>query len=189
MKNSTYTRRRKTVSTVKKSHAMIPAAWWRRNDRQFAAPRRGAGPRPWARRILRIELADTPPAKTQQLAVDALVAPPRVLAGKPHDQLLHLVGDRRAAVGGRRVGPAPTDHAPVPAQQGLRPHQEHRPTRPREQTAQRREQRTVFRLQAGPWMLAAQHHKLVAQHQDLDLLGLADRKQSVTSSRLRRSAS
>jgi hypothetical protein len=38
-------------------------------------------------------------------------------------------------------------------------------------------------------MLAAQHHKLVAQHQDLDLLGLADRNQSVTSSRLRRSAS
>jgi hypothetical protein len=59
MKNSTYTRRRKTVSTVKKSHAMIPAACWRRNDRQFAAPRRGAGSRPWARRILRIELADT----------------------------------------------------------------------------------------------------------------------------------
>ena len=60
MKNSTYTRRRKTVSTVKKSHATIPAACWRRNDRQFAAPRRGAGSRPWAHRILRIELAETP---------------------------------------------------------------------------------------------------------------------------------
>jgi hypothetical protein len=42
-----------------KSQARIPAACWRRNDRQFAAPRRGAGSRPWARRILRIELADT----------------------------------------------------------------------------------------------------------------------------------
>jgi hypothetical protein len=59
MKNSAYTRRRKIVSTVKKSHAMIPAACWHRNDRQFAALRRGDGSRPWAHRILRIELVDT----------------------------------------------------------------------------------------------------------------------------------
>jgi hypothetical protein len=32
-----------------------------------------------------------PQAKTEQLTVDPLVAPPRILAGKPHDQLLHLV--------------------------------------------------------------------------------------------------
>jgi len=59
MKNSAYTRRRKTVSTVKKSQAMIPAACWRRNDRQLVGGHLGAGSRPWAHRILRIELADT----------------------------------------------------------------------------------------------------------------------------------
>jgi len=90
-----------------------------------------------------------PPAETEQLAVDPLVAPSWVLASKPHDQLLQLLGYRRSSVGCGRVGPAPTHHAPVPAQQCLGPHQEHRPTRPREQTAQRREQRTIFRLQVG----------------------------------------
>ena len=45
-KNSTYTRRKKTVSTVKKSHATIPVACWRRNDRQLVWTRRGAGSRP-----------------------------------------------------------------------------------------------------------------------------------------------
>lgn len=43
----------------KKSQARIPAACWRRNDRQLVWARRGAGSMPWARRILRIELADT----------------------------------------------------------------------------------------------------------------------------------
>ena len=62
-KNSAYTRRRKTVSTVKKSQATIPAACWGRNDRQFAAPRRGAGSRPGAHSILRIEPADTRPPR------------------------------------------------------------------------------------------------------------------------------
>jgi hypothetical protein len=59
MKNSTYSRRSQIMSTAKKSHARIPAACWRRNDRQLVAARRGAGSRPWAHRILRIELADT----------------------------------------------------------------------------------------------------------------------------------
>ena len=103
-----------------------------------------------------------PDAEAQQLAVEALVAPPRVLATKPDDQLLHLTGDRRSALGCDRVGPASGHHAPVPAQQRLGVHQQHRPADPWEQTAQRREQRTVGGQQAGPWMLAAQHCKLVA---------------------------
>jgi hypothetical protein len=103
--------------------------------------------------------------------VDALVARPRVLAGKANDQLLHLLGDRRSAGGGGRVGPVPADHAPMPAQQRLVPYQEHRPARRWEHPAQRRQQRTVGGLQARPRVLAAQQRKLVAQHQDLDLLG------------------
>jgi hypothetical protein len=57
MKNSTYSRCRNMVSTVRKSQATIAAAWWRRNDRQVVdvAARRGAGWRPLARRTLAIE--------------------------------------------------------------------------------------------------------------------------------------
>jgi hypothetical protein len=46
MKNSTYSRRNQVVSTVKKSHATIPAACWRRNARQVVAVDRGAGSSP-----------------------------------------------------------------------------------------------------------------------------------------------
>jgi hypothetical protein len=42
MKNSTYSRRSQTVSTVKKSQAMIPAACCRRDVRQVVVGR-GAG--------------------------------------------------------------------------------------------------------------------------------------------------
>jgi hypothetical protein len=42
----------------------------------------------------------TPGRQGAQLAVDALVAPSWVLAGEPDDELLYLVGDRRAAGGG-----------------------------------------------------------------------------------------
>ena len=93
--------------------------------------------------------------------MDALVAPARVLAGKPDDQLLDVVRERGPSHVGGRVGPTPADHAPVPAQR-LRLHQEHRPARPWEQPAERREQRPVGGLQPGPWMLATQHRKLVA---------------------------
>jgi hypothetical protein len=59
MKNSTYSRRNQMVLTVKKSHAMIPAACWRRNARQVVAIGRGAGSSPLRRRVLRIADAET----------------------------------------------------------------------------------------------------------------------------------
>jgi hypothetical protein len=46
MTNSTYSRRRSTVSTVKKSQARMPAACRRRNHRQMVGARRGAGSMP-----------------------------------------------------------------------------------------------------------------------------------------------
>jgi hypothetical protein len=150
----------------------MPAACRRRNARQLVRgpPRRGGkavGAQNPADRAGR-----HPPTEPQQLAVDPLVAPPRILVGKPHDQPLHLVGDRRPSLVGGRVGPASGHHAPVPAQQRLGLHHEHRPPRTWEQAAQRRKQRAVGGLQAGPWLLAAQHRELVAQYQDLDLVGL-----------------
>jgi len=45
-------------STVKKSTAMIPLACWLRNSRHVG-PRRGAGPRPCARRIVAMVVAET----------------------------------------------------------------------------------------------------------------------------------
>src|SRR6266511_3038859 len=89
IKNRTYNRRRKTVSTVKKSQARMPVACWCRNDRQLGAPWRRAkavGTQHPPDRAGR-----HPNAKAQQLAMDALVAPARVLAGKPDDQLLDVV--------------------------------------------------------------------------------------------------
>jgi hypothetical protein len=59
MTNSTYSRCRKTVSTVKKSHARMPAAWRCRNDLQVVGARRGAGWMQWPRSTLLMELADT----------------------------------------------------------------------------------------------------------------------------------
>src|SRR5690349_18888452 len=49
----TYSRRRSTVSTCRKSTARIPAAWACRNCRQVGPERRGAGSMPAARRISR----------------------------------------------------------------------------------------------------------------------------------------
>ena len=57
--NSTYSRCRNTVSTVRKSQATMPAACRRRNDRQVVEAGRGAGWRPLARRTLATELAET----------------------------------------------------------------------------------------------------------------------------------
>jgi hypothetical protein len=49
-KNSTYSRRSQTVSSVKKSQARTVFPCWRRNDRQSSCPRRGAGGIPSRRR-------------------------------------------------------------------------------------------------------------------------------------------
>jgi hypothetical protein len=54
-----YNRCRNSVSTVKKSHARMPAAWRRRNARQVGVARRGAGSMPWIRSTRLIELVDT----------------------------------------------------------------------------------------------------------------------------------
>jgi len=56
-----HSRRRNTVSTVRKSQVRMPAAWWRRNDRHVVdlAARRGAGWRPLARSTLAMELPET----------------------------------------------------------------------------------------------------------------------------------
>jgi hypothetical protein len=58
MRNSTYSRHRQMVSTVNRSHAMIPAACWRSNACHVVAARRGAGSNPWRRSSVRIAVAE-----------------------------------------------------------------------------------------------------------------------------------
>jgi hypothetical protein len=162
MKNSTYSRCRNTVSTVRKSQATMPAACRRRNDRHVVEASRGAGWSPLARRTLAMEACRDLAAKAQQLPADALVAPAWILGGQPHDQGLHLLGNRWPAAPRRRIGPAPAHHAPVPSQQRLGRDHEDRPSRHGQETAEGRKQRAVFGLEPRPWVLAAQDCQLVA---------------------------
>jgi hypothetical protein len=58
-KKSTYRRRSQSVSTVKKSHAMVDAACARRKSRQLSRARALAGGKPASRRILATLVAET----------------------------------------------------------------------------------------------------------------------------------
>jgi hypothetical protein len=164
MKNSTYSRCRNTVSTVRKSQARMPAACWRRNDRQVgdAAARRGAGWRPLARRTWRWSLrrpgsqaaaaprgcAGSPTAGSRWPAARSGSAP----AGEP-------VAGRAATSAGSSAG-APCGGA-IAAASG-RDHED-RPSAPGQEAAERCEQRAVLGPEPRPWVLAAQDCQLVAE--------------------------
>ena len=81
-------------------------ACWRRNSRQVGPARRGAGgirPRLSTERTVRRR--DAHP-ELAQLAGDPLVAPARVLAREPQDQLLEFRVERRPTEPARCVRPA-----------------------------------------------------------------------------------
>jgi hypothetical protein len=98
--------------------------------------------------------------KAQQLALDPLIAPARVLAGQANDQLLQLMVEWRLACSAVRVGPRARDEAAVPAQQRLGLDEEARPAGARQCPAECREQGAVGGLEPGPRDLAAQHGEL-----------------------------
>ena len=110
-------------------------------------------------------------AKVEQFALDALVAPARVLPGQADDQLLHLLVQWRPAGLAIRVGPGAGYQPPVPAQQRLGLDQEARPAGAGQHAADCGEQRPVGGFEPGPRDLAAQDGELVAQDQDLQILG------------------
>jgi DDE domain len=97
----------------------------------------------------------------EQLALDALVAPARVLPGQADDQLLHLLTDGRSPRS-TRASPHTRDAAPVPAQQRLWPDEEARPAGSGQHATDRCQQGPVGGLEPGTWDLATQHAKLVA---------------------------
>ena len=110
-------------------------------------------------------------AEPEELALDALVAPARVLPGQADDQLLDVLIERRSPESTTGIGPGAGDQAAVPAQQRLRGDEEAGPAGSWQHAADRGEQGSVGRLQPRSLDLAAQHGELVAQHQDLEVLG------------------
>jgi hypothetical protein len=82
------------VSTVKKSHARIPAAWARRNSVQDSDDRPGAGSMPACLRIAHtVEAATVMPSRAE-FAVDASVTPGRVLPSETDDRPSGFVDGR-----------------------------------------------------------------------------------------------
>ncbi|HEX6331480.1 MAG TPA: hypothetical protein VF129_09390 [Actinomycetota bacterium] len=75
MVKSTYKVRSVSVSTVKKSSARIAFAWARKNSLQVEPSRLGAGPSPFARKSVRILVAET--------LMPSLASSPRILT-HPH---------------------------------------------------------------------------------------------------------
>jgi hypothetical protein len=112
-----------------------------------------------------------PAPQAQQVPLDALIAPARVLPPQADDQLLDLLAERRPPRSTTRVGPCAGDQAAVPAHQGVWPDEEAGSARPRQDTADGGEQGPVGGLQPGLWSLAAEHGELMTQDKDLKVLG------------------
>jgi hypothetical protein len=112
-----------------------------------------------------------PAPEAQQLPLDALIAPARVLPRQADDQLLDLLVERRPPRSTTRVGPGVGDQPPVPAHQGLGLDQEARPASPRQDTADGGKQGPVGRLQLGSGSLAVEDGELMVQDKDLQILG------------------
>jgi hypothetical protein len=110
-------------------------------------------------------------AQPVELALDALVAPARVLSGKADDQLLDVLIERWTPTPAAGIGPGVGDQAAVPAQHGLGGDQEAGPVGSWQHAADRGEHGSIGRLQPRSMDLAAQHGELMAQHQDLEVLG------------------
>jgi hypothetical protein len=81
-----------------------------------------------------------------ELAGDPQVAPVRVLAREPDDQLADVPADRRSAWPAVRVGPAPSHQPAMPSQKRLRPHEEGVPRAARQHATERSQQQPVVRL-------------------------------------------
>ena len=110
-----------------------------------------------------------PVTEPEQLALDAAMAPRRVLPSESHHQVADLVADGRAA-GPVRIRPRPADQPAVPGQQGRRGDNTVRPQLAGQHPGQRGRHRAIRPRQPRPADLAAQHGHLVPQHHDLDVL-------------------
>ena len=103
-----------------------------------------------------------------QLAVDATVAPSRVLLRQAHDERGGSLRDARTTGTAVRIGPALRDKGPVPAQQSFWSDEEAPESPTGQQMCEPRHHRPVGRLQRRSVDLASEDRHLVAQHDDLD---------------------
>jgi hypothetical protein len=170
MKTSTYSRRSKTVSTVRKSQASVVAPCWRRKERQSAWPRCGAGGMPALLRTLRTNVAETSIPSLRSSPTIRRSPQLSVLARQPKDQVPHVAVDRRSTGAPVRVRPVAGDEPPMPAQQCLRPHHEGLPRAPRQHSAERRQEQAVALAELRPLHLPPQDRELMPQQQDLEFL-------------------
>jgi hypothetical protein len=112
-------------------------------------------------------------AKLVQLALDAAIAPSRVLAGQTQDQLLALGGHWRTTEMATRAtpkcSPLSTDQLTVPAEDGLRADQEGRPGWSRQPAAERCQEQTISGLPARTLGLALEDANLMAEKENLGL--------------------
>ncbi len=110
-----------------------------------------------------------PVSQAEEFALDALVAPARVLPGQLLHQGADLVRDRwpfqRV-----RVGPFPRDQSPVPGQQRGWCHDPVQPPVPGQHPGQGGQHGTASPVRLWPGNLPAQHGYLMPQYQDLRVL-------------------
>ena len=106
------------MSTVKKSQAT--AAWECKNCDQVTSDRSGAGSMPLALRMFHTVDEAIRWPEAGQFAVDAAVAPDRVLGGEAKDESPDLVRGRWASRSSRGMCPVSGDASAVPSQQGVR---------------------------------------------------------------------
>ena len=158
------------MSTWTKSTARIVWACAARNCRQVGPDRSGAGS-PGG-------VEDRPDGgggdavvESDELAVDASVAPGGVLAGHLEYQRADRLWGGWAAWLSSRVGPAVGDELGVPAQQGSRGDEPNPAQRGGEQSAQRAEDGAVDPVHRRAGVASTQDGDLVPEHQDLDVLG------------------
>ena len=156
---------------VAKSQAT--AAWERRNWVQVTGGAVGCGVDAGVLEDLPDRGCADVVAETDEFAVDAAVAPGRVLGRHVDDEAPDLgVGGRPTSRLGW-LGPVPGDASAVPAQQRVGGDEPSVAARPGERLSDGAEQRPVVIGQRGPARLAAQHDQLVAQDDDLEVLGAA----------------
>src|SRR6202166_2373130 len=112
-----------------------------------------------------------PDAELDQLALDAAVAPSRVLAGETHDEGGGLLIHRWTSGHAMWIGPAPSDEPTMPGEQGLRGYRKAAPARAGEEAAQCRQKGAIGGLVDGTANLSSEHDDLVAQRKQFDLVG------------------
>src|SRR5262249_47039133 len=112
-------------------------------------------------------------AELRQFPLNALIAPPRVLARQPENQRPSGLAEGRAARPATGTeGPLPSDELAMPAEQSLGGHQEGAPGLPWQMAARRGQEEAVAPTKPRSVGLPAENLQLMAEHNDLQVLGV-----------------